>query len=100
LHHFPRHRIVVNLVPATVRKERSSYDLPITLGVIVTEDLSKYKIVLEKLQLGHQVCQFHVRHWVGRTLKELQEIIPKEWLWMLQLLDVLFPDGSQRLHAR
>jgi hypothetical protein len=67
---------------------------PITHGVIVTDDLSNYKIVAEKLQLGHQVCQFHVRR-VG----ELQEKIQKEWLWMLQLLDVLYPDGSQRLHA-
>ena len=33
--HFPRHRIVVNLAPATVRKEGPSYDLPIALGVIV-----------------------------------------------------------------
>lgn len=73
------------------------------ISVIVTDDLSSYKIVAEKLQLGHQVCQFHVRRWVGKTLKDLQETIPKEWLWCLeevrQLLDVLHPEGSQRLHA-
>ncbi len=33
--HFPRHRIVVNLAPATVRKEGPAYDLPIALGVIL-----------------------------------------------------------------
>ena len=33
--HFPRHRIVVNLAPASVRKEGPAYDLPIALGVIV-----------------------------------------------------------------
>jgi magnesium chelatase family protein len=33
--HFPRHRIVVNLAPASVRKEGPYYDLPIALGVIV-----------------------------------------------------------------
>jgi len=27
--HFPRHRVIVNLAPATVRKEGPSYDLPI-----------------------------------------------------------------------
>jgi magnesium chelatase family protein len=32
---FPRHRIVVNLAPASVRKEGPYYDLPIALGVIV-----------------------------------------------------------------
>jgi transposase-like protein len=73
------------------------------ITVIVTDDLSSYKIVAEKLQLGHQVCQFHVRRWVGKTLKELQETIPKEWLWVLdeihQLLDVLPPNGSKTLYA-
>jgi transposase-like protein len=73
------------------------------ITVIVTDDLSSYKIVAEKLQLGHQVCQFHVRRWVGRALKQLQETIPKQWLWVLeeirQLLDVLPPDGSKTLYA-
>ncbi len=73
------------------------------ITVIVTDDLSSYKIVAEKLQLGHQVCQFHVRRWVGKTLKHLQEHIPQEWLWVLdeirELLDVLPPDGSQKLYA-
>jgi transposase-like protein len=73
------------------------------VSVIVTDDLSSYKVVAEKLQLEHQICQFHVRRWVGKTLKDLQETIPKEWLWILEevreLLDVLHPEGSQRLHA-
>ena len=73
------------------------------ITVIVTDDLSSYKIVAEKLQLGHQVCQFHVRRWVGRTLKELQETIPKEWRWVLdeihQLLDILPPDASKTFYA-
>ena len=33
--HFPRHRIVVNLAPAAIRKEGPAYDLPIALGVII-----------------------------------------------------------------
>jgi len=73
------------------------------ITVIVTDDLFSYKVVAEKLQLGHQVCQFHVRRWVGKTLKNLQGIIPKEWLWVLdeirQLLEVLPPDGSRSLYA-
>jgi magnesium chelatase family protein len=33
--HFPCHRIVVDLSPASIRKEGPYYDLPIALGVIV-----------------------------------------------------------------
>lgn len=73
------------------------------ITVIVTDDLFSYKVVAEKLQLGHQVCQFHVRRWVGKTLKDLQATLPKEWLWVLeetrQLLEVLPPDGSRNLYA-
>lgn len=32
---FPRHRIVVNLSPAAIRKEGPAYDLPIALGVVI-----------------------------------------------------------------
>lgn len=73
------------------------------ITVIVTDDLSSYKIVAEKLQLGHQVCQFHVRRWVGKALKELQETIPEQWLWVLEeirpLIEFLPPDGSKTLYA-
>jgi transposase-like protein len=73
------------------------------ITVIVTDDLFSYKIVAEKLQLGHQICQFHVRRWVGKTLKQLQEAIPKDWLWVLdeihELLEALPPEGSKRLYA-
>ena len=73
------------------------------ITVIVTDDLFSYKLVAEKLQLGHQVCQFHVRRWVGKTLKDLQETVPREWLWVLdeirQLLEVLPLDGSKHLYT-
>lgn len=73
------------------------------ITVIVTDDLFSYKIVAEKLQLTQQVCQFHVRRWVGKALKGLQESLPKQWFWVLeeirQLLEVLPPDGSQSLYA-
>lgn len=73
------------------------------ITVIVTDDLSSYKIVAEKLQLAHQVCQFHVRRWVGKALRDLQETVPKEWLWILQeihtLSDLLPPEGSKTLYA-
>lgn len=73
------------------------------ITVMVTDDLFSYKIVAEKLQLGHQVCQFHVRRWVGKTLKALQETIPKEWLWVLeeirQLIVLLPLEGSKTLYT-
>lgn len=73
------------------------------ITVIVTDDLSSYKVVSEKLQLGHQICQFHVRRWVGKALRELQETVPKEWLWVLDeiqnLIDLLPPDGSKALYV-
>ena len=54
------------------------------ITVIVTDDLSSYKVVADKLHLDHQICQFHVRCWVGRTLRELQDTVPKEWRWVLE----------------
>jgi hypothetical protein len=40
---------------------------------------------------------------VGKALRELQDTLPKEWLWLLDeihaFLDVLPPDGSQTLYA-
>ena len=73
------------------------------ITVIVTDDLSSYKVVAEKLQLGHQICQFHVRRWVGKALKEFQETIPMEWLWVLdeirQLIENLPHEGSKTLYA-
>ncbi len=71
------------------------------VSVIVTDDLVSYKVVAQKLDLEHQVCQFHVRRWVGKTLHELQTTVPKEWLWVLeeikQLLAELPPEGGQRM---
>ena len=69
----------------------------------MSDDLFSYKAVTEKLQLEHQVCQFHVRQWVGKTLKELQTRLPREWLWGLdeirELKEFLPPDGNKKLYA-
>jgi magnesium chelatase family protein len=51
--HMPRQKIVVNLAPADIRKEGSSYDLPIAVGILAAsgqleeQDLSKYFIMGE-----------------------------------------------------
>jgi len=71
--------------------------------VIVTDDLAMYKIAAKNLNLEHQICQFHVRRWVGRALKEMQNKLPSDWLWVLAeikiLLEELPPDGQKRLFA-
>jgi hypothetical protein len=72
------------------------------VSVIVTDDLASFRTVAEKLGVEHQVCQFHVRRWVGRALYELRQTVPKEWLWVLDeiqgLLAELPPEGSRRLY--
>lgn len=73
------------------------------VSVIVTDDLSTYRVVAQKLELEHQICQFHVRRWTSRALRRLRETVPKEWLWVLddveQLLEDLPPEGEKRLDA-
>jgi len=41
------------------------------IGAVVTDDLATYKEIADDLELGHQVCQFHVRRWVGKRLYDL-----------------------------
>jgi magnesium chelatase family protein len=35
---FPRHRIVVNMAPADIRKEGAAYDLPLAIGILAAAD--------------------------------------------------------------
>ena len=87
--------------PQAVRRWLEPLVKRLGVSVIVTDDLASYRVVAEKLEVEHQVCQFHVRRWVGRTLYELRETVPKGWLWVLDevggLLDELPPEGSHRL---
>lgn len=87
--------------PQAVRRWLEPLVKRLGVSVIVTDDLMTYRVVTEKLALEHQVCQFHVRRWVGKTLKELRESVPEEYLWMIaeikQILDDLAPEGSRRL---
>ena len=87
--------------PRAVRRFLEPLVQQLGVSVIVTDDLVHYKTVADKLGLEHQICQFHVRRWVGRTLKELSKTVPPEWLWVLdetkQLIAELPPEGSRRL---
>lgn len=87
--------------PQAVRRFLEPLVKRLGVSVVVTDDLSIYRQVAERLGLEQQVCQFHVRRWVGRMLHELQEKVPEEWLWVLeeikQLLAELPQEGSKRL---
>ncbi len=87
--------------PQAVRRFLQPLVQCLGVSVIVTDDLTSFRTVADKLDLEHQVCQFHVRRWVGRMLHQLQDTVPKEWLWVLDeikdLLAQLPPEGSRRL---
>ncbi|MBI5951146.1 MAG: YifB family Mg chelatase-like AAA ATPase [Chloroflexi bacterium] len=63
--HFPRHRIVVNLAPASVRKEGPAYDLPIALGVIVLAGFLPHDAIENTLVIGELSLDGIVRHTRG-----------------------------------
>ena len=72
-------------------------------SVIVTDDLFSYKKVSQELDLTHQVCQFHLRRWVGRSLRELQSLLSVEWQETIDeikhVIAELPLDGDKRLVA-
>lgn len=63
--HFPRHRIVVNLAPASVRKEGPAYDLPIALGVIMLAGFLPNDVVENTIILGELSLDGILRHTRG-----------------------------------
>lgn len=63
--HFPRHRIVVNLSPASIRKEGPAYDLPIALGVIILSGRLPPETVENTLVVGELSLDGVVRHTRG-----------------------------------
>jgi len=71
------------------------------VSVVVTDDLMTYRTVTDQLDLEHQLCQFHLRRWVGRTLRELRQTVPEEWQEVVEeiqgMIDELPPDGERRL---
>jgi magnesium chelatase family protein len=59
---FPRKRIIVNLAPASVRKEGPAYDLPIALGVLVMMGRLPQAACDEALVVGELSLDGGVRH--------------------------------------
>jgi len=59
---YPRERIVVNLAPASVRKEGPAYDLPIALGIVIMQGNLNPDIVKDALIVGELSLDGIVRH--------------------------------------
>ena len=59
---YPRKRLVVNLAPATVRKEGPAYDLPIALGVLITAEVLPPECAEGTLVVGELSLDGSVRH--------------------------------------
>ncbi|MES2796740.1 MAG: YifB family Mg chelatase-like AAA ATPase [Bacteroidota bacterium] len=49
---FPRRKVVVNLAPADIRKEGSSYDLPIALSILHASGQSDFPLLEKYLIMG------------------------------------------------
>jgi hypothetical protein len=75
------------------------FELKQRLGIaaIFSDDLSTYRPMAE--ELDHQVCQFHVRHWVGSARHQLTEKLPEEWFWVLEehkfIMEDMPPDSAK-----
>ncbi len=59
---YPRERIVVNLAPASVRKEGPTYDLPIAVGVLMMQGLLPPNCLDDALVVGELSLEGTVRH--------------------------------------
>lgn len=69
--------------------------------VVVSDDLHSFRVATDQLEVEHQVCQFHLRRWVGRKLRGLQATVPKEWQGVVEqtrlIVDELPVDGDRQL---
>lgn len=59
---YPRERIVVNLAPASVRKEGPTYDLPIAVGVLLMQGLLPAGCLHDAVVVGELSLEGTVRH--------------------------------------
>lgn len=59
---YPRERIVVNLAPASVRKEGPAYDLPIALGIVIMQGNLNPETIKDALIIGELSLDGIVRH--------------------------------------
>ncbi|RJP76912.1 MAG: ATP-binding protein [Candidatus Zixiibacteriota bacterium] len=58
---FPQKRVTINLAPADVRKEGSSYDLPIALGILAASGQMESDSLDQRLVVGELSLEGNVR---------------------------------------
>lgn len=78
-------------------------ELVVALGVevIVTDDLSSYRQMTTDLGVDHQICWFHTRRWVGKSLRSLRTRLGAAWQEILdevgQIIADMPAEGDRRL---
>ncbi|MCK9290572.1 MAG: YifB family Mg chelatase-like AAA ATPase [Bacteroidales bacterium] len=85
-HKYPRQKIVINMAPADIRKEGSSYDLPIAIGIMAASGQIDHKDLEHFIIMGELSLDGGLKPIKGAlpiAIKALEEgfkgmIIPKE----------------------
>jgi magnesium chelatase family protein len=49
---WPKHKIIINMAPADIRKEGSAYDLPIAIGVLAASEQIRYDRLEKFVMMG------------------------------------------------
>ncbi len=85
---FPAKKIIVNLAPASIKKEGSCYDLPIAIGILAADNV----IVPEKIQEYAFLGELSLD---GR-LKPVSSVLPTVFgLRKLGIKNVIVPDDNK-----
>ncbi|MCK9230499.1 MAG: YifB family Mg chelatase-like AAA ATPase [Syntrophales bacterium] len=69
---FPRHKVTVNLAPADIRKEGTSFDLPIAVGILAAEGIVERERLQEYLFIGELSLDGSVKEVCGALSAALQ----------------------------
>lgn len=49
---FPKHRVVINMAPADIRKEGAAYDLPLAVGILAASEQMNADVLAEYVVMG------------------------------------------------
>jgi len=103
---FPQKRVTINLAPADIRKEGSSYDLPIAIGILaalgdVSEEKLQDHIIMGELALDGSIRPVHgvlSTVWEAKQKEMKGIILPEENASEAALVDgiAVYPVNSLR----
>jgi transposase-like protein len=87
--------------PQAVKKFLQPLVQRLGISVVVSDDLAAYRHVFDQLGLEHQICQFHLRRWVGAALHVLKKNVPGEFIWIIDATNTIIKElplhGDRRL---